>query len=151
MEKIMGPVGRFLSGLLSIAGKIWWMFPLLVVGVSYAVPDLRAVVSTGAPPERLFMWLFAQVILCGVWLVAAFFHVSSSNTTVGALKGDSFVSTTLAIFLTAGTVWCLAKGYLQWALIIPTVTAILDAYITGDRAINNAAQKPIVQQQNVRG
>jgi len=36
-----------------------------------------------------------------------------------------------------------------WALVLPTLTAIVDALVAGNRAINNAAQKPIVQHKNI--
>jgi hypothetical protein len=36
-------------------------------------------------------------------------------------------------------------GSLTWGFVVPWVASILDAIITGDRAINNAAQKPLIQ------
>lgn len=142
----MGPVASFLRFIFSLMGRFWWLFPLALVAGGYAVPDLRANVA-GAMPERLFTWLFGELVLCGVWLVAAFFHASSGNTAVSELKLDNLVSSALALVLAMTSSYMFAKGQLSWLFVLPTVTAVVDCFVTGDRAINNAAMKPLVQQQ----
>ena len=76
-------------------------------------------------------------------------HATDRNTTVAALKTDAFVSLLIAIGLSATAGFLAGRDNLVWALVLPTLTAILDAVVAGNRAINNAAQKPIVQHKNI--
>ena len=117
------------------------------------VPSLRMPATILASPDPtkadLYFWLLISLVLCGVWILASFFHTSDHNTSVDALKADALVSTMLSVGLSATAAFLAAKNNLAWALVLPTATAIIDALVTADRAINNAAQKPIVHQRNI--
>ena len=109
--------------------------------------------TTSAIPELmktdLYFWLLISLVLCVVWIFAGFLHATDLNTTVATLKTDAFVSMLVAIVLSATTGFLAGRNSLVWALVLPTLTAIVDAHVAGNRAINNAAQKPIVQHKNI--
>jgi hypothetical protein len=134
-------------------GIIWWVFPVVLVAGGYFVPALRLPVTTSAIPELmktdLYFWLLISLVLCAIWIFAGFLHATDFNTTVAALKTDAFVSILVAIVLSATTAFLAGRNSLVWALVLPTLTAIVDALVAGNRAINNAAQKPIVQHKNI--
>ncbi len=78
-----------------------------------------------------------------VWLLIDFFVISNLNTSVGSLRLNTFVSIGLALALSfyAGFKW----PELTWGYLVPWIASLVDAFVTGDRAINNAAQKPLIQ------
>jgi hypothetical protein len=143
----MGPVGEVFGKLKLLLSGVWWVFPFLVVGFGYMSEDMRAAVG-GEMGINLYKFLFMQLVLCVIWLLSAFFHATNGNAPVSNLKFDAALSNTVQLGLVGASIWYLALGQLPWALVLPTIAAILDAYITSDRAINTAAFKPIVQQQN---
>ena len=131
-------------------GVIWWVFPVVLVAGGYLVPALRLPVATSANLEPdLYFWLLISLVLCAIWIFAGFLHATDRNTTVTALKTDAFVSLLIAIGLSATVGFLAGRNSLVWALVLPTLTAIIDALVAGNRAINNAAQKPIVQHKNI--
>ncbi len=131
-------------------GIIWWVFPVVLVAGGYLVPALRLPVATSANLEPdLYFWLLISLVLCAIWIFAGFLHATDRNTTVTALKTDAFVSLLIAIGLSATAGFLAGRNSLVWALVLPTLTAIIDALVAGNRAINNAAQKPIVQHKNI--
>lgn len=142
----MGPVANFFRTVMHVSGRFWWVFPLLLVCGGYLVPALKAGVME-PKSDNLYLALLIESVLCGGWLISAMFHASNGNTAVSELKMDNFVSNCLAIGLTAWTAYSAAKGQLLWLFVLPTITAVIDSFVTGDRAINNAAMKPLVQQQ----
>ena len=131
-------------------GIIWWVIPVVLVAGGYLVPALRLPVTTSANLEPdLYFWLLISLVLCAIWIFAGFLHATDRNTTVAALKTDAFVSLLIAIGLSATAGFLAGRNNLVWALVLPTLTAIVDALVAGNRAINNAAQKPIVQHKNI--
>lgn len=144
-----GPVQTAWDRVRNILGKFWWVIPALAIAGGLLAPELRAFTKNGLTPN-LPWWLMGQTAVCVFWLMSGFFNVTSSDTPVSGLKTDAFLSNVVQLALVALCVYEATLNQLQWGVIIPTVATILDVFITNDRAINNAAQKPIVQQQNVR-
>ena len=136
-----------------LLGILWWVFPVVLISAGYFVPALQLPVTTSAVPEvmksDLYFWLLVSIVLCAIWIFAGFLYATDHNTTVAQLKADAFVSILLAVVLSATTAFLAGRNNLVWALVLPTCTAIIGALVTGDRAINNAAQKPIVQHRNI--
>ena len=145
-----GPVQRESDGIRHWLGRLWWVAPAIVLAGGELVPELRSSVSTGFSAPHLPWWLLGEFVLCVAWFVMGFVHVTSSTTSVAALKADAAISNTVQLGFVILASYQATKGHLQWGIVIPALTTIADVYITGDRAINNAAQKPIVQQQNVK-
>ena len=149
----MGRISQFLRSAQRWLGILWWIFPVVLVAGGYLVPVLRIPVTTSAIPDvmktDLYFWLLVSMALCGIWIVAAFFHASNLGTSVAALKTHVFVSILLSVGLSATSAFLAAQNNLVWALVLPTGAAIVDALVTGNRAINNAAQKPIVHHKSI--
>ena len=123
----------------------WLVFPVVLLGAMFFVPALQVPVGT-FPPEfaSALPWaLLTMTLAAFVWLIIDFFVISNLNTSVGSLRVNTFVSVALALGLSfyAGFKW---PG-LTWGYIVPWIASLVDAFITGDRAINNAAQKPLIQ------
>lgn len=123
----------------------WLIFPIFLLAAIYFVPALRVPLLT-FPPEyasQLPWALLGMTVAAVVWLVVDFFVVADRNTSVGSLRLNTAVSIALALALSiyGGYAW----SGLPWGYLIPWIASILDAFITADRAINNAAQKPLIQ------
>lgn len=125
----------------------WFVFPLLLLAATYFVPALRAPVWIWPVPAEMagqLPWALLIMTLAAVaWLIIDFFVISSLGTPVASLRLNTLASVALALAL------CFYAGFnwenLSWGYVVPLVASILDAIITGDRAINNAAQKPLIQ------
>jgi hypothetical protein len=123
----------------------WLVFPVILLCAIYFVPALQARVGT-FPVEHAsdLPWaLLGMTLAAFVWLIVDFFVISNLNTSVSALRINTFASIALALGLSfyAGFAW----HALTWGYIVPWIASLADAFITGDRAINNAAQKPLIQ------
>jgi hypothetical protein len=129
---------------------LWWLFPILL-GVWLFVPVLRARVFLDAirleDQVSLLIGIIVQGVLGGAWLMYEFFAVSNQQTSVHRLRVNNAVSTAMALAFTVIGTWLLARDMFMWGLIVPWSAALLDAFVSSDRAINNAAQKPLVQQE----
>ncbi len=142
--------------------QIWWSFPLVLWGVGSFLPPLQlpvfavqalslggfsfpslAPVSSGAT-VFLLSALLVSVILAAIWNFSEFFAVSDQFEPVNSLRINSAVSILVAFVLVGSAGFLLASYSLPWAIVVPCVSSMLDAFMTVDRAINNAAQKPIV-------
>lgn len=143
-----GPVQTGWDKVKKVLGGLWWVIPAIAIGGGLFAPELRAFAKEGLTPN-LPWWLMGQAAVCAVWVMSGFFNVTSSDTPVSNLKLDAFLSNVVQLGLYGLFVYEVATGKLQWGVIIPTLATIVDVFITNDRAINNAAQKPIVQQQTV--
>ncbi|HZV21259.1 MAG TPA: hypothetical protein VE986_06905 [Hyphomicrobiales bacterium] len=123
---------------------IAWLFPLaiMVVGAFYA--PLRIPVSLAVPQISMTPGLLVQLILSLAWMLAEFRFAASRETTIKQLQTDAFRSLLLSLLLTFGAGWLLSVGACPWFYVVPTVTAIVDAFLTANQGLNNAAQKPFV-------
>ncbi len=130
-----------------VIGIVRPVFPLAMMGVGALIPVLQVPV---AMPDNNGLWL-ALAISTGfilVWLAAETYTVVDRKTSVGHLQWDDFVSLVMAVALTEWHGRLVASGSLEWWFVLPWLAALLDAVLSGAFAINNAAQKPIVQQQS---
>ncbi len=124
----------------------WFIFPLLLLAATFFVPALQAPIWIWPVPAEIaaqLPWsLLAMTLAAVVWLIVDFLVISNLGTPVGSLRLNTLASVALALALTfyAGWSW----STLSWGYVVPWVASILDAIITGDRAINNAAQKPLI-------
>jgi hypothetical protein len=141
-----GPVQGTWDTVRNWFGKFWWVAPAALLLLNLFQPDLGRSVKDGVTPN-LPWWLLAEFVACAIWFGAGFFHVTNGDTPVSALRADAAISNTVQLGLVVLAIYQLSNGSLQWGVILPTLTTIADVYMTADRAINNAAYKPIVQQQ----
>jgi len=128
---------------------IVWCFPFVLAAAGYlggtyypAAADLRAPVFAWPVPPEVFGWLLAMVLAAVVWLFTQFLLVTSRETVVRALQFDATVSTLTAVAFTGYAGWSLGAATVEWWLVVPWLTSIVDALLTGWLGINNAAQKP---------
>jgi hypothetical protein len=134
-------------------GLLWWIFPVVLFAGGLLVPSLRLPVAASEIPDAtrsdLYFWLLVSLVLCGIWVLAAFFQASNHTTSITALKAHIFVSILLSIVLAATSGFLIGHNNLVWALVLPTGASIIEALVTADRAINNAAQRPIVHHKKL--
>lgn len=136
---------------------IVWIFPFVLAAVSFfgagiyqPAASLRAPVLVWPVPTEVYGWLLILVIAAVVWLFMQFLLVSSRETVVRALQFDATVSTLTALVFTGYAGYAAGTTGIEWWLVVPWVTAILDAILTGWLGINNAAQKPFIGDQGSR-
>jgi hypothetical protein len=121
-----------------------WLFPLAVMGLGALFAPLRTEIRSALPSAYVSPVLLLQVILLGAWLLAEFRYAASRETTIGGLQADAFRSILLALLLTFGAGWLLATSNCPWFYAAPAIAAVLDAFLTANQGLNNAAQKPFV-------
>lgn len=131
------------------------LFPAIVMLVTYfLVPRLGVpgyqdridLSKLGADP-----WIFAALLGTGVimmvWFWANIRIVQNMYTTVNELKHEVNVSIWMgyAVMFVGG--WMIGKhGSLYWWFVVPAAFQVFDGIGSAITALNNAAQKPIVQQ-----
>ncbi len=123
---------------------IAWLFPLAVMAAGALFAPLRTYVGDGFPSIDVTPGLLLQVILLGGWLLAEYRFAASRETAIGHLQSDAFRSLFLSLVLSFVAGWLLARGACPWFYIVPAVTTIVDAFLTANQGLNNAAQKPLV-------
>jgi hypothetical protein len=136
-------------------GLGWFVFPLLLVGIALLVEPLAEPALSPAwtlqikEAHRVTLpWaLLAQLVAAMIWIIGDSLHVADKDTPVTVLRANAAGSILVALILTALFTWQLARYHLPWGYIIPFAAAVADAFISADQAINNAAQKPLVQQK----
>lgn len=131
---------------LKTIGIVRPVFPLFMMGVGAFIPALNVPVAV---PEQNNLWI-ALALSLGfilVWLAGEIATVVDRNTSVGHLQWDDISSLVMAVALTEWHGRLVATGQLRWWFVLPWLAALLDAALSGWFAINNAAQKPLVQQQ----
>lgn len=134
-------------------GQIWWVFPLLLLALGFLVPVLHRKVFALVPYDEMVVLLVAivvEILLAGAWLLSEFFAVSDQLTSVRRLRVNNAVSTSIGLVLSVVGGGLIADGTLMWGFVVPWAAALIDTYVSGDRGINNAAQKPLVHEQKVR-
>ena len=124
-----------------------WVFPFLLLGVGYAMPALRQTVSM-SPEEPVYKALFWILVACVVWVAIDYMTATNRETSVRALQADNFISVMGALVMTAIGFYMVRGQDLQWYIVLPWASSVVDALLSGYGGINNAAQKPIVQQTN---
>jgi hypothetical protein len=135
---------------LGLIGLLRWIFPIFMLAGGRLVPGLQLPVTLTWPmPEPVYPPLLVELIIGLVWIVSEITTVTNRDTPVRTLQLDDGMSLTLAIVLTFFGAWQIARGSLQWWFIVPWIVTLVDAYLSGYFAINNAAQKPLVQQQRL--
>jgi hypothetical protein len=133
---------------LGLIGLLRWFVPILMLAFGRFVPALQEpvawpIVNSVYPP------LMVELIISLIWIVAEITTVTNRDTPVRTLQLDDALSLTLAVVLSFFAAWQIAKGTLQWWYVVPWAVCLVDAYLSGYFAINNAAQKPLVQQQRL--
>jgi hypothetical protein len=138
------------SPLVRIFETGWLVFPLVLLAAAYFVPVLQVKVPA-FPQENAadLPWaLLGMTVAAVIWLIVDFIVVSDLRTPLGSLRLNAWVSVVLALALSAYGGWSLHGDGLTWGYVIPWIASILDAFITVDRAINNAAQKPLIEMRS---
>jgi hypothetical protein len=120
---------------------IAWLFPIAVMALGALFAPLRVSVGQDISSISLTPGLLGQVVLLGAWLVAENLFATSRSTKISQLQRDAFLSILLALVLSFGSGWLLARGECPWLYVMPTVTAIVDAFLTSNQALNTAAQR----------
>jgi hypothetical protein len=128
-----------------------WLFPYLLAasayGLSFTVESaksLRTPVFAWHIAPEVYGWLLLLVLLSAIWLIVEFVSVTNRETVVVALQTDAVVSSLTAMVLTGLAGYYIGTTGLEWWLMVPWVTSILDAVISAWLGINNAAQKPFL-------
>jgi hypothetical protein len=132
----------------ALVGLLRWLFPLIMLGAGGFVAGLQHPV--GWPiQDAVYPPLFVELLIGLVWIIAEITTVTNRDTPVRTLQMDDVLSRSLAIVLTFFGAWQIARDALQWWFVLPWLVTLIDAYLSGYYAINNAAQKPLVQQQRL--
>lgn len=120
------------------------ILPMLLLIVGYFIPAMQ--VSIGMPDSNLlWLLLFGSFVVLVIWLIAEIMTTTDRNTPISHLQWDDFASLVIALAMTFFAGW--QQGDIQWWLVFPWFGAVVDAVLSGYLAINNAAQKPLVSQQ----
>jgi hypothetical protein len=123
---------------------IAWLFPLAAMAAGALFSPLRSYVGEGFPSIDITPGLLAQVLVLAGWLLAEYRFAASRETPIGQLQSDAFRSLFLSLILSFGAGWLLALGKCPWFYVVPAATTIVDAFLTANQGLNNAAQKPLV-------
>ncbi len=115
------------------------MLPFLMLGIGWLIPAMR--VPVGMPQTNtLWVLIFASFLIVVVWLIAEMTMLADRNTTVGRLQADNIISFAVALGITY-----FLQGNWEWWIVIPWIGCVADGFLSGWLAINNAAQKPLMQ------
>jgi hypothetical protein len=143
-----GKVKLFFRGCRTVIGAVSWVIPFVIMGGAYYLfPALRVNITfDGNVPHEVAWGLLASLASVGVWLGYEMWFAVSRKTSVGQLQADGLISIFFAIVLTGiGVCWA-TLGTLPYWFVLPWIGTLIDALGSGFLAINNAAQKPIIQQ-----
>ena len=121
-----------------------WLFPIAVMAIGALFPSLRDAIGAKIPPVSIALGLLLQVLLLVGWLIAENQFAASRETKINELQADAFRSILLSLVLSFVAGWLLAKGICPWFYVVPAISAIVDAFLTANQGLNNAAQKPII-------
>ncbi len=143
-----GKFKRFMRGCRTALGAVSWVIPFVIMGGSYYLsPSLRQYVTyDGNVPHDVAWGLLGALAAVGAWLGYEMWFAVSRKTSVGQLQADGLVSTFFAIVLTGVGIRWNTLGTLPYWFVLPWIGTIIDALGSGFLAINNSAQKPIIQQ-----
>jgi hypothetical protein len=133
-------IQRSLAALKPVA----FLFPLVIMGGGALFAPLHTPVESGIPPITVTPGILIQVVLLGGWLLAEYRFAASRETAIKELQADAFRSIALSLAVSFAAGWLLALGKCPWYFVAPSAAAILDAFLTANQGLNNAAQKPLV-------
>src|SRR3989338_6503735 len=136
---VLGRTHMTVRGFWRILGVIRPLVPLIMLGIGYLIPVLRAPV--GMPTSNL-LWglLFGSLVIVVIWLGSEIVTITDRNTPASYLQWDDFISLIVALAITS-----FVRANWEWWFFFPCVRAVVDSILSGFLAINNAAQKPLVQ------
>ena len=130
-------------------GVMSWVWPLIIMCVGYYFfPPMRGYVTLNFAntPHDVFFGLFITLLMVGAWFFYEIWYATSRKTSVAQLQLDGFISTFFGITLTAVGVTLINQNALPYWYVLPWFGTVIDALASGLLGINNAAQKPIIQQ-----
>lgn len=130
-------------------GFISWIFPIVIMGVSYLLfPAMRAPLTLpwNAHPD-VYIGLFFSLVFVVVWFVMEMYYAANRETSVRQLQWDGFVSTLFGHCFTFFAAAMLVLQIMPWWYLLPWLGVIADSFGSSYFAINNAAQKPLVQNE----
>lgn len=127
---------------------VGYLAPLILLLAGFLVPVLRHKVGAVPAEESATLWmtLVIFILVAVAWIMIDMFVVSNDSTTGSQLKINAAISGTYnnVLMFVAGAMW--ASGQVRWWMVVPMVAVLVDDYVVTNRAINNALQKPIIQQ-----
>lgn len=139
----------FISRARAAIGIMSWIFPIFfMAGGWYFFPPLRAPITLAnlaSTSSDVFFGLFIMLALVVVWFFYEVWYAVSRKTSVLQLQVDGVISTIFAIVFTYFGATLINQGALPWWYVLPWVGTVADAVASSFLAVNNAAQKPIVQ------
>ncbi len=130
-------------------GFLSWIFPIIIMGASYLMfPAMRAPATLpwNALPE-VFMGLFFALLFVVIWFIVEMYYAANRETSVSQLQWDGIVSTIFGHVFTAFGAAMLMLQILPWWYLLPWVGVIMDSIFSSYFAVNNAAQKPLIQSE----
>jgi hypothetical protein len=133
--------------------QIWWTFPLILLSINWIagmwIPGLRLPVTSWMSQENT-LWLLGalvvNLILAIVWEYSEFSKITYQFASVRSLRINARASITTALFSTALSAALLRNEGILWWVVVPTIAAIFDAFVSADRGINNAVGKSAIEQ-----
>jgi hypothetical protein len=120
--------------------------PPILLLIGYAFPSLAGQVAWPIPAEVLSS-LLILVLIAAAWLLFEIIPVVSRNTSVAELQTDFLISTFWAVVMTGVAGWYIHAHGMPWWYVVGWATSLLDGFLSGTFAINNAAQKPFFSKQ----
>ena len=123
-----------------------WLFPVFMAIAGFFIPSLGLSFMTWPWTIGLAVSILVSILIAVIWLFYGFTWTSDKNTTSSELQKGTSISIAQVIFLTAVVSYLAAIGHFAWYFAVPLVTAIVDTFITAHLAINNATQKPFIDQ-----
>ncbi len=131
-------------------GFVSWIFPLIIMGASYLFfPAMREPVTLPwNAASDVFVGLFFALAFTAVWFVVEMYYAANRETSVRQLQWDGFVSTLFGHGFTFFGASMLVLQIMPWWYLLPWIGVIADSFGSSYFAINNAAQKPLVQNEH---
>ncbi len=121
-----------------------WLFPLAVMGIGALFAPMRSFMRAAIPSIDITPGLLIQILLLAIWLLAEYRFAASRETVIRQLQSDAFRSLFLSLVFSFGAGWLLAIGECPWWYGAPAIATVIDAFLTANQGLNNAAQKPFV-------
>jgi len=127
---------------------ITWGFPLVLLLLSLLVPALRQPMTLASFGEGgLGWWLLVSAVIAAVWIIVEFVWSANLRTPVKVLQADALVGVMWACVMMSLFGWFLRGDDVRWFIIVPWLATFVEACVSVWAAINNAAQKPLVEPQ----
>ena len=152
----MNRIRDFLVFLMSALGWVWfaftWGFPVLLLLIGrFLVSSMNQPVVGGlfglVVPGNILWPLIVLGLLGFMWLGLESFTAAYRLTPMRTLFANFFVAVFWTVILIGSACISTGEGNLQWWQVLPPAFALADLMLGTALALNNAVQKPIVQQQ----